>query len=734
MAIELPATELIPPAAHRRPIAALTQKAVDWTSYLVLMSGAAMTCFMAYIVWVSYTPMFWVDQWSFLMELIGNHGHYSAAMVWRQHDDHRIPLPKLFYLIDLYVFHGKNIFLLVVIFCVQLANVAWLSYVYFRLGKLSGAVWRTAVGLTGICLFGFRQVENFLFGSDLPLVIPCLGATVAIASLGVYRESQKEDAPGQRGSRWLVVSWSAAGLSSLSLTNGLLIWPILVVLGLIWRLSKRVLVGTAALAGSLIALWAIGYSNHVASMSLSTLALVARYVQILYGSSWSFISDSLGMWLAAVVLPVAVIAAVWFLLKRPRDTFGVVLISVAGFMLGSSVATALGRIRFGVEYGRAERYQTGALLFWCLLAVLVLRQIAKKRNKGAWMLAAQASIVAIFVTATTLAGRCIDNVRIHQQQMKRAAVAMEAGVNDAPWLLYPIVRPWMSDDMLHFADFLREHKWSIFADEQEYPLGRQFTRFYRVVSPKMCRGTIDQVVPISDFRWPGFRVAGWTWDLKARAPGKAIAWVDLAGRLIGAAQSGFSRPDVRSAIPAIDRSDTGYIGYIPGDLESAAANAYVILADGFSACPLSGAPLNFDVHATASSGPPPTGETLNLVRHNFIPSAVVEMLNGKWVAGASQLKAQFGQPLVLGAWVTDPAGHAGSAADIAIDGLPFTTTYGLDRPDIAKFLRAPAAAHCGLQATVPGGVSRGKHKLTLRVVSSDQELYYESLPITLTIQ
>jgi len=732
--VEAPPNEAVSTSQPAPPRFAktLAQHAVDWGSHAVLAQGVAMIAFMAYIVWVSYTPMFWVDQWSFLMELMGNHGHYSAALVWRQHDDHRIPLPKLFYLIDLYWFHGKNIFLLVVIFCIQLLNAAWLGFVYIRLGRLSGATWRTAVGLTAICLFAFRQVENFLFGSDLPLVIPCLGATVAISGFGLYCQALREQAHGRRA--YLMLSWSAAILSGLSLTNGLLIWPILLVLALVWRLPKRVFVMTASITVVLAVLWSIGYSAHISRISVSTITKAARFLQIMYGSSWSFINDSMGLVLAAITLPVAAFAAIWFLTKRRDDIFGVVLISQAGFMLGSSFATALGRISFGVEYGRAERYQTGALLFWCFLAVLIIRQIPRMEHRQAWLLASQTVIATIFLVASTRALQCIDNVRLHEQVMMHAEVAMQAGVNDPPWLLYPIVRPWMSQDMLLFADFLRERKWSIFADRDEFPLGREFTRFYKVVSPALCRGTIDEVAPMKDPQWPGFRVSGWTWDYHDHRPGKAVAWVNTSGRLIGAARSGFSRPDVRKWIPAFDRDDTGYVGYIPGDLESATADAYVILADGFSACPLSQKPITFDLKATEYPGPQPTGSTRSLVRHNLPASSMIEMLNGKWVVGATQLKAEAGQPLVIRGWITDRDRRAGSAGDVAVDGMPFAATYGIDRPDIGSFLGSPLAARCGLQATIPSGLSRGKHQLTLRVVSRDQDLFFESLPVTLWIE
>lgn len=706
----------------------------NWISYLVLAQGVAMIFFMAYIVWYSYTPLLWVDQWGFLMEMIGNHGHYSGALLWQQHDDHRIPIPKLFYLADLYLFHGTNVFLLAVIFCIQLLHTSWLGFIYARLGRLSGAAWRTAVGLTAMCLFGFRQVENFLFGSDLPLVLPYFGATVAISSLAMYHQSLRENSLARSRILFLLVSWCAAAIASLSLTNGLLLWPILLVLALIWRLPKSSIICTAVLAVTLIGVWSIGYSNHTSKLSLSSLPLVLRYLRILYGSSWSSVNEPFGMLLATVVLPLTAVVCLWYLAKRPSDVFGVTLLSLAGFMLGSSFATALGRVSMGLQQARASRYQTGALLLWCCLGVLIIRQVTKMREKQGWLLVPQSAILGIFISVSLLAGRCIQDVHIHSEQMKRAAVAMEAGVNDAPWLLYPIVRPWMSNDMLIFGDFLKSRKWSIFAHEKHYPLGRQFTKFYRPVSSASCWGAIDEVAPLRDYRWPGFRVSGWAWDRKASAPGTSIAWVDSSGRLIGMAESGFSRPDVPAAIPAIRRRDTGYVGYIPGALESATADAYVVLADHVSACLLSGAPVKFDLAATAYVGPRPTGATRNLIRNNFPASGVVESVDGRWIAGASPLTVtNADEPLTVEGWVVDPKNQPDAAADVAVDGIPYAAQYGFDRPGVAQWLHAPGAEHSGFRATLPD-LSPGKHQLTLRVIPRNQDLYHESPPITLLIK
>ena len=67
--------------------------------------------------------------------------------------------------------------------------------------------------------------------------------------------------------------------------------------------------------------------------------------------------------------------------------------------------------------------------------------------------------------------------------------------------------------------------------------------------------------------------------------------VDVSGRIVGVAHTGFWRPDVPARLPYITKKDAGFWGYVPGDLEASAADAFAILSDGISACPLTGQPL-----------------------------------------------------------------------------------------------------------------------------------------------
>jgi hypothetical protein len=700
-------------------------------SYLSLVGGLLVIVFMAWMVWLSYTPLLWVDQWAFLHELIGNHGHYGAALIWKQHNEHRMPVAKIFYLIDLYVFHGTNVFLLVLIFCTALFHVAWLSFVYARVGKLSAAAWRMAVGLTAVCLFAYRQNESFFFGCDLPVVLPYIGATVAISSLGMFYQSRGD--AGRRKPAFLVLSWAAALIASLSLTNGILLWPILLLLTLVWRLPRRVIVATAALGAGFVGLWSIGY-HFSTGMLHSSINELARFVLLVHTTSWTCIGERNGLVPALVGIPSAVCAFVWVLWKRHEDAFAVVLLSICVFGLTSSFTAGLGRLVFGLAYARSDRYQTGALLFWCCLFVLIIRLAARSRRSQLWLICLQVAFVGVLISAATHARASVDGTRILREHMKKSAAALEAGVKDTPLVHYPIVPPWTADDLMLLSDYLRSRGWSIFAHGERYPLGRQFNRYYRVASPGecACRGSIESITGIADSRWRGFRFEGWAWDQRARTPGKAVALVDPAGRLMGIANTGFWRPDVPASRPDINRYDTGFFGYVPGDLEAPYADAFLISSDNVTACPFSSHRLTLDLASTAYTGLVATGVTRNLIRDNFPAHSVIETLGGAQVAGQPKpVAVPAGQALTLTGWIVDSARRSGAAADVALDGVPLGAQYGSPRSDVASRLSSSDATRCGLFAVLPG-LSPGEHTLALRVVSRDREMFFEGVPLKIT--
>jgi hypothetical protein len=89
---------------------------------------------------------------------------------------------------------------------------------------------------------------------------------------------------------------------------------------------------------------------------------------------------------------------------------------------------------------------------------------------------------------------------------------------------------------------------------------------------------------------------------------------------------------------------------------------------------------------------------------------------------------------VAGWAVTPESERQGADMEVAVDGTPFAAAYGFDRPDVAEYLRVPAAQPSGFRAMIPAqALPPGRHQLTLRVQSKTRPCFYESLNIPLVV-
>ena len=131
----------------------------------------------------------------------------------------------------------------------------------------------------------------------------------------------------------------------------------------------------------------------------------------------------------------------------------------------------------------------------------------------------------------------------------------------------------------------------------------------------------------------------------------------------------------------------------------------------------------------------PTGASVNLTKSQTAPSYSIDYVDGAQnpvqapptVVGANQNVTASG-------WAGTPNGLAGGV-DVVIDGKPFKSNYGLERDDVAAATHNPALAKSGYNFSMPASqIGPGTHTLTVRVISSDKQSYYESPTVTFRIQ
>jgi len=158
---------------------------------------------------------------------------WSPSLWWRQHNEHRLAVPRLFFLADVHLFGGTNLLLVCANLAIQTFHgivLAWLALrdpVIDRRAGLTFAIAAWATVLSG------GQLENFIWGFQVQIVLVLLLAT--LASLALVRNRP-------------LVAGILATLATYTMANGVILWIVLVLLALGRRMPLKI-VGALVFAG-----------------------------------------------------------------------------------------------------------------------------------------------------------------------------------------------------------------------------------------------------------------------------------------------------------------------------------------------------------------------------------------------------------------------------------------------------------------------------------------------------
>src|SRR5437773_2339305 len=142
------------------------------------------------IVHNAYSPLPYGDSWSFWLNRLF-YGNFSAFL-FNEHNEHRIAVPRLFFLIDRFVFHARNLFPLICSLLAQAGTGVWL----YKIARRTGDFKRGSQVLLGcmICsaVFSAQQflnlVEGFQIATTMVYCAAC-GSILALLKAAEHREA-----------------------------------------------------------------------------------------------------------------------------------------------------------------------------------------------------------------------------------------------------------------------------------------------------------------------------------------------------------------------------------------------------------------------------------------------------------------------------------------------------------------------------------------------------------------
>ena len=556
-----------------------------WLSYAVLLAGLGALAASVYIAVSTYSALPLWDEWA-LFDHLATHPGWSWTWLWAQHNEHRILVPKLFFLADVHLFGGTQVFLLASIFATQLLQVALLSFSVWKLGGMRGSAWRAATGLIAYCILCPTQQENLTSGFQLQFVLPAAMATLAMLSfLLVAREFQQRARPLLL---WLAIA--AATVATWSLANGMLLWPLLLLAALLLASTRFTWLLLWLFSAANIGLYLYHYRRPSPTSgvlpSVHALGNFLGFVAIYFGSSFvRHSSGRIALIVGAAGLCAGLIVVVRLLLQRgTRSLLALELSLLMLLCIATAVITASGRLNLGLEEATASRYQTFALLYWCSLGLLALSYIVGvsggRKTSSAMLNAFCAVLLVVMLGFATQVRLPLIDAQWRQLRLRLVSLALLTGVHDPAALVeaYPSPQP-----VLRAGQYMKDNHLSIFAGKRYSQLGQPLDMVFRSAAANACSGYLSssQVLPADGGQ--GLRLTGYAWDRELHRPAREIVAV-AAGRISGFGANVSIPLNSSSAGPRADPTRFGWIAFARETRPASAVELYAIVGSQEQAC------------------------------------------------------------------------------------------------------------------------------------------------------
>lgn len=501
--------------------------------------------------WFSPVP-FW-DMWD------GTLGFYVERLDGRpwspffeQANEHRIVLSKILFWIDYRFFGGLSHFLIA-------ANLALMVALWAALCVASRALMGEHRRLAYLCCaliaipcFSWLQAENVNWGYQSQFYMAYLLPLLAFMSMARWAHDPER-------TRWLVASVVLGMLSTITMANGILALPLLVVMLILssrctrWSLMVLLVISAATLAG-----WM--YHYHRIPHEGAPLRMLVKFLLMFLGApfGWLFHLDPLTM-LAGVVM---ICASAWLALQwmrgTTRDPMFLALLLFVAYIGAAGAAATISRAHFGLGAALAGRYETPLMLLYSSL-LLIFVHIYRSRVGTTATVMTLSVVVPVMLFTPQWGAVDTTGPAIGRQRMQ-AALALDLGVRDNAVIgsVYPVDTEGNVRNVHAIADRAKEANLGIFSLPTLRSAREALGKTPASLGLSSCKSSIDaaKTIPTDGSH---IRLEGWAFNEKKQTTPKLVYFVEN-GVVSGAALTGGERPDVQQAIsPKAVR--TGFQGY-----------------------------------------------------------------------------------------------------------------------------------------------------------------------------
>lgn len=404
---------------------------IDWPRVVLPVLGLLLPIgiYLLYVAHYSVDAIYW-DDWN-LIPLVhaGLHDQLSLTSLWAQHNENRMLLPNLLFVLFGLVDHFDTRTIMIadaVIYCLSFLAYARLyrGYAGRRLGFLPAL----AIGLVW---FSFEDFENSLWAFQLAwfLIILLLMGMLLCLSL-------------RHLTPWMIAAAAACAVAaSVSSIQGLILWPV-GLLCLVWRIRDRrnlLAAGGAWLAATIVTFGAYfsGFNFSASSTGGGSIAFglrhpraSAHYVLIELGNVFPTGSPSFRVQtVCGAVIAALILWVLYGSVRHHREPSRIPLpLAAIGFGLCFDGLTALGRLSMGMGGALASRYTMANLLVAIGIATYFLDVVSQGiglRSRRSRLVAAFTAPVVVVLLAQVVVG---DRYGLNQSRSIKQSRTTDAAV------------------------------------------------------------------------------------------------------------------------------------------------------------------------------------------------------------------------------------------------------------------------------------------------------------------
>lgn len=513
---------------------------------------------------LNYSPVPFWDMWNGSVESVLRLNSGDLSVLWAQHNEHRIILSRILLWLDMELFAGRSVFLLLVNYVLVAcgAIIFWRFLVRLNSEQVPGRTIHLAAFVITAWMYLWTQEENLTWGFQGQFFLAQLLPLFAFFALA------RAAGTGRAENGWFAVACLAGVVSVGSMANGLLALPLLAIGALVLRYHISRIAVPATLAVICFAVYLHGYYRPSGHASLTGSLIHNPIGIIIYtcGYLGSPFYRVLGTGLPAMLISggaggmmvlLSALAAWRQLRGRVVDPDIVALLLFLAYVGGTAFLTAGGRISLGMESVGNGRYTTPAVMAWVALFCIYSRpMLALFVRPGATRLAALALVLGSCIIVANFQRQALqpDVGVLHSRAV--AALALELGVQDDQYIESVYPDPAIA---LGIARQAADRNMSVFGMERYMDISSKIGHPAELPETPACTGHIDTTEPVEGADGV-LRVHGWLFNDGTKRRADSVRLVNAEGKLVGYAIAGAPRPDLSTAIDT-KAERAGFDGY-----------------------------------------------------------------------------------------------------------------------------------------------------------------------------